>query len=878
MGEISSATISAFGSFFAKRAVAGQGGLLTGQDPTQFNTSDPLRLWAIQLGIIIMMAQLLGLFLAKIKQPRVIAEIIGGILLGPTAFGRIPGFTNHIFPTNSIPYLSLTANIGLCLFLFIIGLEIDPGLIRRNARLAVTVSLTGVVFPFAIGCGMSAAIYQNFTGLTANYHYFMLFIGVSYSITAFPVLCRILSSLQLLDTTVGLIALSAGVANDVIGWSLLALAVALVNASSGLTALWTFLTCVAYTLFLLFPMKYLLLWLARKTGSTVHGPTMVYMTLVMLVLWGSAFFTDIVGVNAIFGAFVVGTIVPREGGISIAFVEKLEDMVQIIFIPLYFTISGLNTNLGLLNTGTAWGFVFAIAALDFTGKFTGCTLSSRALGFSWREATAVGSLMSCKGLVELIVLNIGLSAGILSREVFSIFVLEALIITFMTTPLVNFFYPPHVRTFALGTGVGHTPRKSTEDKAKSFSDASDLEDEDWRYKFAVVLDEFNHMPGIMALTKLVSPPISEDVGSLVRKSRTTTLSALRLIELSERTSTQMKSAMTETLTRTDPLLGVFKMFGEQSDIPVSTSLSVASHEEWAHTVAEFAERHASQLLLLPWIPPSLGPSDASEAGSRSESTPFDAFFRLSVKDNSAPTLHSQFVRGVFRHSKTDVALFVDMGDNAGTNGQQHILLPFFGGPDDRLALEFVVQLCANPRISATVIRVGKRSKQPVVAKPEAAMVDEKMESGPSLPAFANTVYGHVNTEYLLQSETADDLTWSRYATPTFEKDAYPQLRSTLSRIAFDSLSQSLPLHTLVQRAKQLRETHRRLLVVAGRSRKFVQQGLEQELKQLAEAQKCTGHEMVWSTIGDVGTAFVMSPGAQNGVIVVQAAEESLAEA
>lgn len=222
---------------------------------------------------------------------------------GPTAFGRIPGFTNHIFPTSSVPYLSLTANIGLCLFLFIIGLEIDPSVIRRNARLSIVVSLAGVLLPFGVGCGISAALYHYFIGPPINFNYFMLFIGVSFSITAFPVLCRILSALKLLDTTVGLIALSAGVANDVIGWSLLALAVSFVNATSGLTALWTFLTCLAYTLFLLFPVRWALLWLARKTGSSAHGPTMFYMTVVMLVLWASAFFTDIVGVNAIFGAF-----------------------------------------------------------------------------------------------------------------------------------------------------------------------------------------------------------------------------------------------------------------------------------------------------------------------------------------------------------------------------------------------------------------------------------------------------------------------------------------------------------------------------------------------------------------------------------------------
>lgn len=216
-------------------------------------------------------------------------------------FGRIPGFTNHIFPSSSVPYLSLTANIGLCLYLFIIGLEIDPSIIRRNARVSIMVSLAGVMLPFAIGCGVSAIIYNHFISHTTNFHYFMLFIGVSYSITAFPVLCRILSALKLLDTTVGLIVLSAGVANDVIGWSLLALAVAFVNATSGLTALWTFLACLAYSLFLFFPIRWGLLWLARKTGSTIHGPSMAYMTVVMIVLWGSAFFTDIIGVNAIFG-------------------------------------------------------------------------------------------------------------------------------------------------------------------------------------------------------------------------------------------------------------------------------------------------------------------------------------------------------------------------------------------------------------------------------------------------------------------------------------------------------------------------------------------------------------------------------------------------
>ncbi|KAG6376893.1 Sodium/hydrogen exchanger family-domain-containing protein [Boletus reticuloceps] len=880
MGEFSSTTVAILQTL-SKRAVQGQGGLLTGQDPATYNTADPLRLWIIQLGVIIMMAQLLGLILGKIRQPRVIAEILGGILLGPTVFGRIPGFTNHIFPPSSLPYLSLTANIGLCLFLFIIGLEIDTGIIKRNARLSIAVSLAGVLLPFGVGCGTSVLVYRHLIDPSTDFRYFMLFIGVSFSITAFPVLCRILAALKLLDTTVGLIVLSAGVANDVIGWTLLALAVSFVNATSNLTALWTFLTCFAYTLLLLFPVKWALLWLARRTASTIHGPTMFYMTVVMLVLWASAFFTDIIGVNAIFGAFVVGVIVPRDGGISIAFVEKLEDMVQIIFIPLYFTISGLNTDLGLIDTGTAWGFVFAIATLDFSGKFTGCTLSSRALGFSWREATTVGSLMTCKGLVELIVLNVGLSAHILTRQVFSMFVLESLILTFMTTPLVNLIYPPKYRTFGLGAGTAPTPTDD-ETREKYISDASEhVDGEGWRYRFSVVLDEFRHMPGIMALTKLVLPPTSEDAVSGVMKPHKTSVNALRLLEFSERASSMMKVTMTEKLLSTDPLMGVFKMFGEQSHMSISASLSVVSHNEWAYAVADHAERHGSQLILIPWIPPTLSSTaDSSEPGAKPELNPFDTFFGLSSKDNSRSTLYSHFVRGVFRHSKTDVALFVDMVDNAGTNGQQHVVLPFFGGPDDRLALELVVQLCNNPRVSATVIRVGR---QAVIARPEPVVMDRKLEVEGGAPVFSSltfpdTVYGKPNTAYFLQSDMADDLTWSRFASPTFEKDSHSQLRSALSRIEFTSIPHTLPLHALVQHVKQLREGPRRVLVVAGRSMRLFRADVVDELKQLMEEQRCTGHEsdMVRRTIGDVAAAFVLGASV-NGVIVVQAVEDRVVE-
>jgi Kef-type K+ transport system membrane component KefB len=227
------------------------------------------------------------------------------------------------------------ANIGLCLFLFLVGLEIETESVKKNARSSVIISLAGICLPFGFGAVLAVPLYNQFIDPeVVNYTHFMLFTGVAYSITAFPVLCRILTELKLLDTTVGIVVLSAGVGNDIIGWTLLALSVALVNAGSSLTALWILLVCFGWTIIMLFPMRYFFTWLARRTGSVESGPTIFFMTTTVLVLFGSAFFTDVIGVHAIFGAFLTGLVVPREGGLAIKITEKLEDMVSIIFLPL----------------------------------------------------------------------------------------------------------------------------------------------------------------------------------------------------------------------------------------------------------------------------------------------------------------------------------------------------------------------------------------------------------------------------------------------------------------------------------------------------------------------------------------------------------------
>lgn len=843
------------------------------------------------MGIIIMMSQLLSLALGKIRQPKVIAEVLGGILLGPTAMGRIPGFTQHIFPSQSVSYLSLVANIGLCLFLFIVGLEIDLSTIKRSVRKSLFIALSAMALSFGLGVAISIPLYHNFIPPSVKYTYFMLFIGVSFSITAFPVLCRILTALKLLDTTVGVVVLSAGVCNDVVGWCLLALTVALVNATSGLTALWILLTCAGFTAFLMWPVRVALLRFARFTGSTENGPTMFFMTVTILIFWSCSFFTDIVGVNAIFGAFLAGLIVPREGGLAIALTEKLEDMVSVIFLPLYFTISGLNTNLGLLNDGITWGFTFAIICMDFAGKFTACTITSRITGMSWRESGTVGSLMTCKGLVELIVLNIGLAANILTPRVFSMFVFEALVLTFMTTPLVSVLYPPKRRVRATAGGVS---RASTgdpdEDKSDSVSPMTD--DQPWRSRFTVVLDKSDHMSGMLVATQLVCPPSlkSSFVATLRSNASTRTsdkvkmpeisVDALRLVELSDRTSDVMKSSAVDTLIRTDPLLSVFRTFGELNDIPVSLSLSMVPYDDMAGTVADHAIRYGSQLLLLPWLSPSSNFSNTSEdlSGPHSpkiEHNPFEAFFGGSKHaGKSAAAIHSHFVRRVFAESKTDVALFIDPA-GTGTGSARHIFCPFFGGPDDRLALEFVVQLCANPRISATVVRMSKsRASSGAVERPSLVHLEEKasiemLDSGYQMPILPNTYpdtfYGQANTETHFQSETANNVLWGRYANFQLSNDTPPSLSAALSRIKFSDHSSPLPLHSAIH----LASAHKPVLVVVGRSRRLAGENHTSELQKILEERGCLGQDVIRKTIGDPATAFVTS-GCATAVVVLQA--------
>lgn len=345
------------------------------------------------------------------------------------------------------------------------------------------------------------------------------------------------------------------------------------------------------------------------------------------------------------------------------------------------------------------------------------------------------------------------------------FVLEALLLTFMTTPAVTFLYPPELRTRATATGPNFANVPGTDvltDQEHQFDDThKDDQDGQWRSRFLVVLDKIEHVPGMMALAQLLQPPPPQyserdplaQAGSAspgssgarsvdqkpLRGSDTgIQIEALRLIELEDRTSAVMKSSVADSLIHSDPVLGIFRTFGELNDMEVSPSLEIVPYEQMAGSVAEHTKRCGAQLVLVPWLPPVLPSGSEGQQGGHGHGqdapvtprtpaitghenwNPFEALFRTNVHggERSASVLHSQFIRGVFAQASTDVALFVDrgltrfpgagLGLRAGSRRQQHLYLPFFGGPDDRLALEFVVQVCAREGVRATVVRVRKR--------------------------------------------------------------------------------------------------------------------------------------------------------------------------
>nr|MBA2463040.1 cation:proton antiporter [Actinomycetota bacterium] len=394
----------------------------------------------LAIAAVILAARLAGAVLATVGQPRVMGEIIAGILLGPTLLGAVaPDVKDYLFPADIIPLLSAAASIGLAFYLFLVGMELDPTAIRQRATQAAFISNTSVAFPMALGLLVAVPTYELLAP-DADYLPFALFMGVAMSITAFPVLARILVERRMLRRPVGALAMAGAAIDDVTAWGLLALATAVAGAGSGVDALVVVGLAGAFTAAMIVGGRPILRRLSTAYDELGYVPPLWVAGIFVSILL-AAYTAQEIGIAPIFGAFIVGLIMPRHAGLTEDMSRRLEDFVVTVLLPLFFVVTGLKVHVGSLDRWQLWVLALILFVVAVVGKWVGAMLAARYGGFSWRDSSALGALMNTRGLTELIVLNIGLDLGLISTALFTMLVLMAIVTTFMAGPALRLLDP-----------------------------------------------------------------------------------------------------------------------------------------------------------------------------------------------------------------------------------------------------------------------------------------------------------------------------------------------------------------------------------------------------------------------------------------------------
>ena len=398
---------------------------------------DPLTRFIAQVVAITLLSRAIGSIARRLGQPLVMAEMIGGIVLGPSLLGwAAPEISAVLFTPDSLSVLRLVSQFGLVFFMFLVGLELDPAHYRGTNKASVLISQSGIVVPFVLGGILALWMYPRFGSASTSRLAFVLFTGAAMSVTAFPVLARILTEQRLLGTRVGVIAIACAAIDDVTAWCMLAFIVAVARHDDVSGAVLTTAAALGYIGLMIGVVRPLLARFAARVSAPDAMPKNVVAIVVVIVLL-SSWATELIGIHALFGGFLAGVIMPKEQGFARALGRRLEDLVVVVFLPLFFAYSGLRTQIGLLSGTGDWAVCGLIILVACAGKFGGCAIAARATGFAWREASAIGLLMNTRGLMELIVLNIGLELGVISPIVFSMMVIMALVTTLMAAPLVR---------------------------------------------------------------------------------------------------------------------------------------------------------------------------------------------------------------------------------------------------------------------------------------------------------------------------------------------------------------------------------------------------------------------------------------------------------
>jgi Kef-type K+ transport system membrane component KefB len=389
----------------------------------------------LALALVIALGHLVAGLFRRVGQPPVVGEVVAGILLGPSFLGWLwPDAYAFILPPAVAPLLGAVAQLGIVLYMFLVGLELNPTRLRRQLGTTVAISTAGMIAPFALGVAFASYLYPRVSSADVTGLNFALFIGVAMAITAFPVLARILSDLRMTHTDLGALALACAAIGDVTAWCLLAFVAGVVNASAG-GVLAIVVSTGLYILLMFGLVRPLCLrWLNVGPASE---PRPVVIAAVIVAVLTSAFITETIGVHAIFGAFLLGAVMPHEGRLATVLHDRFAPLVTLLFLPAFFAFTGMRTEIGLLSTVEDWALCAVIIAVAVAGKCGAVTVVGRLTGLAWRNAAALGALMNTRGLMELIVLNVGLELGVISPQVFTLFVIRAIATTMATSPIVR---------------------------------------------------------------------------------------------------------------------------------------------------------------------------------------------------------------------------------------------------------------------------------------------------------------------------------------------------------------------------------------------------------------------------------------------------------
>ncbi|KAI9338672.1 Sodium/hydrogen exchanger family-domain-containing protein [Zopfochytrium polystomum] len=708
----------------APAAVPDSGSFIAGSNPLH----EAVGLFIFQALLVIVVARLLYIPISYLRQPRVLSEVFAGIVLGVSGMCRIPGFKANVFPDTNVSHFNLVAQFGLMFFLFLVGLELDPHFFIRDIRKSSAIAFSGLLVPFAASFGLSALLFNHYQhndtpGSPDSFGAFSVFVAATLSLTTFPDIARTLTERKLQSSPFGHAVLASAAVDDVAAWCLLLFVISLDNnVAAPQTAAYVFLVMVAYAAFLWLAVRPVLVhWADRSASSDSVSQIVVFLVLALVI--ASSFFTEALGANAMFGGFLIGAIVPHNHSFAVDLVEKLEDLVNIFFMPLYFFYSGYHTDLTLLHDGDAWGFIVLAALIGTMGKLIGAGLAAKFVNnMPWREATAVGVIMNTKGLLEFVVLNLGYQSKVINPKVYAILIVATIVSNFVTVPLFSAVYPsgPKAKSpepptpesprepSAAGAAIQGGDAKNAALEAQGSSSTATLFHDSASLAVLAYLPNMESVPAMMVLTEL-----------LRLSSNPLTVKALRLIRLSERNSTVMIATDTDTALRKDPVASVFRSYAALSGVQVDTALAVSSIDAFPDHIVTAAESSAVDLVLLPRTEPAS--SSATAASPAHHPSDHHHHHHTAVDDG----LRNALIERVHRAAPCPVAVFLDRGfaspSDDGYDGPKHVLVIYSGGRDGRAALDLGARLAAagpaRVRVSLAYIRPSNNTAATDTAHP-----------------------------------------------------------------------------------------------------------------------------------------------------------------